>query len=161
MSATMMERFIRRRSLARMRKPPLRSISTGEVGSISGDAPWTARDRVDGRFEKNNPWRWRPGQSGNPSGRPRRPDDDYNRHTLTLLDLIAKVTAFERRLVRQRDERLEKFKVLYGITGNAFRSALIAGYSPKMAKSKAYLLARQIRGDRVISFLPSWKRKSG
>jgi phage terminase small subunit len=34
-----------------------------------------------------------------------------------------------------------KFRVLYEVTGNAFRSALIAGYSPKTAKSKAYPLA--------------------
>ena len=146
MSANMMRDFLRRRRLARMRKPALRHIPTSEVGDISGNAGQTAPERVDGRFEKNNPWRWRPGQSGNLSGRPRRPDDDYNRHVLILLDLIAKVTAFEQRLARQRDERLEIFKVLYGITGNAFRSALIAGYSPKTAKSKAYLLARQIRG---------------
>jgi phage terminase small subunit len=37
-------------------------------------------------------------------------------------------------------------KVLYEITHNAHRSALIAGYSPKTAKSKAYLLARQVAG---------------
>ena len=35
------------------------------------------------------------------------------------------------------------FKVLYEMTGNAHLSALIAGYSPKTAKSKAYLLARR------------------
>ena len=132
--------------VGRMREIARRTISNPSLGIDSGEAAWPAPARVAGRFQKNNPWRWRPGQSGNLSGRPQRPDDDCNRHMLILLDLIAKVTAFERRLVRQRDERLEKFKVLYGITGNAFRSALIAGYSPKTAKSKAYLLARQIRG---------------
>jgi hypothetical protein len=35
-----------------------------------------------------------------------------------------------------------KFRVLYEITGNAFRSALIAGYAPKTA----YLLARKVEG---------------
>ncbi len=133
------------RRLDRARELAQRQLSTSGVGNISGNAAWGAQERVAGRFEKNNPWRWQPGQSGNPSGRPRRPDDDYNRQVLILLDLIAKVTAFERRLARQRDERLEKFKVLYGVTGNAFRSALIAGYSPKTAKSKAYLLARRAR----------------
>lgn len=129
--------FRRPRSLVR------RKVSTSEVGQISDDAAWEARERVGGRFEKDNSWRWKPGQSGNPSGRPRNPDDDHNRHTLTLLNLIAKVTAFERRLAHARDERLEKFKVLYAISGNAFQSARIAGYSRNTAKSKAYLLVRR------------------
>jgi hypothetical protein len=127
----------------RIRELWRRQVSTSEVGNNNADTAWPPQARVDGRFEKNNPWRWRPGQSGNPSGRPPRPDDDYNRHVLTLLDLIGRVRALEWGHVRQRDERFEKFKVLYGITGNAFLSARLAGYSPKTAKSKAYLLARR------------------
>jgi len=64
----------------------------------------------------------------------------------TLLGLIAKVQALEWGHVRRPDERVVKFRVLYEITGNAFRSAVIAGYSPKTAKSKAYLLARKVTG---------------
>jgi len=55
---------------------------------------------------------------------------------MTLLDLIARVKALEWGRVRQPDERIVKFGVLYEVTGNAFRSA----------KSKAYLPARQIAG---------------
>jgi hypothetical protein len=55
---------------------------------------------------------------------------------MTLLDLIARVKALEWGHVRHPDERIVKFGVLYEVTGNAFRSA----------KSKAYLLARQVAG---------------
>jgi len=65
---------------------------------------------------------------------------------MMLLGLIARVTAIEWGYARQRDERVEKFRVLYQVNGNAFRSALVAGYSPKTAKSKAYLLARRVKG---------------
>jgi len=51
--------------------------------------------------------------------------------------------------------RLLQFEALYEITHNAHRSALIAGYSSKTAKSKAYLLARQVAGTVKASSL--WK----
>lgn len=129
--------------LTRPRELPRRRLSTSEVGQISGEAAGGPRERVDGRFQKGNPRRWEPGKSGNPSGRPRKPEDEHNRILRLQLDLIGNLKSFERRLAPARDERFEKFKVHYGFTGNAFRSALRAGYAPKTAKSKAYLLARR------------------
>src|SRR5689334_8746352 len=102
----MMRYFDRARGQARIRELWRMQRSTGEVGNNSGEAAGNACESVDGRFGEGNPWRWKPGQSGNPSGRPRRPDDDYNRLLLTLLDLIGKVKALEWGHVRQRDERL-------------------------------------------------------
>ena len=119
-------------------------LSTARVGNTSGNPAWGEREE-GGRFGKNNPWRWQRGQSGNPRGRPRKTDDKYGQTLTTLLGLIAKVKALEWGHVRQPDERLVKFRVLYEVTGNAFRSAVIAGYSPKTATSKAYLLAAKFR----------------
>lgn len=119
------------------------SDSTQRVGANSGHAATTGRSPVGGRFSRGNPWRWRPGQSGNPRGR-RRKGDDYDLQA-TVLDLIAAVHDIRRRFRLQRDSRFEKFKVFYEYTGNAYRSALLAGYAAKTAKSKAYLLARRAR----------------
>jgi hypothetical protein len=86
-------------------------------------------------------WRWRKGQSGNRRGRPRRSEDcDLG---ATVIDLIAKVHHLQRRLRPQRDSCFERFRVLYELAGNAYRSALHAGYSRKAARSKAYLLGRR------------------
>jgi len=41
--------------------------------------------------------------------------------------------------------RFERFRAAYKESGNALRAALEAGYSPRMAKSKSYLLARRAR----------------
>ena len=62
-----------------------------------------------------------------------------------MLDVIGRLSSLERYRPPHGDDRLVKFKVLYELTGNAHQSALIAGYSPKTAKSKAYLLARRAR----------------
>ena len=124
---------------------PRRLLSTPKVGNISGEAAVGTRARVDGRFKNGNPWRWQTGKSGNPSGRPRDPDRKHNGFALTLLDLIATVTELKKGHIRQPDEHFQKFKAVYAITGNAFQSALIAGYAPKTAKSKAYLLARRTK----------------
>lgn len=101
------------------------------------------RASADTRFREGNPWCWRKGQSANPRGRRRR-GDDYDLQA-TVLDLIAQVYELQRRLRPRRDTRFERFKVLYELTGNARRSALLAGYAAKTAKSKVYLLARWAR----------------
>jgi hypothetical protein len=119
------------------------SVSTSKVGISSGQAAEFAPASVDGRFGKANSWRWRPGQSGNPSGRPRKQDhvDLWSRvvdHTALLHDL-------QQRLRPTRDCRFQRFRVFYEFTGNAYRSALLAGYSPKTSKSKSYSLARKAK----------------
>jgi hypothetical protein len=40
--------------------------------------------------------------------------------------------------------RFERFREAYERTGNAYRAALWAGYSPRMAHSKSYLLAKRV-----------------
>jgi phage terminase small subunit len=42
------------------------------------------------------------------------------------------------------DRRFERFQEAYERTGNAYRAALWAGYSPRMAHSKSYLLAKRV-----------------
>jgi phage terminase small subunit len=42
------------------------------------------------------------------------------------------------------DRRFERFRDVYERTGNAYRAALWAGYSPRMAHSKSYLLAKRV-----------------
>src|SRR3974390_564429 len=41
--------------------------------------------------------------------------------------------------------RFERFREVYARTGNAYRAALWAGYTPRMAHSKSYLLAKRAR----------------
>jgi phage terminase small subunit len=41
--------------------------------------------------------------------------------------------------------RFERFLEAYERTGNAYRAALWAGYSDRMAHSKSYLLAKRAR----------------
>jgi hypothetical protein len=41
--------------------------------------------------------------------------------------------------------RFERFRDAYERTGNAYRAALWAGYSNRMAHSKSYLLAKRVR----------------
>jgi hypothetical protein len=112
-------------------------------------APSSALGRGSPRFKKGNPWRWKPGESGNPRGRARRNARDEQRDAqlsleaqkiLWRLEIMGKLEGF------RPPRRLLQFKALYEITRNAHRSALIAGYSPKTAKSKAYLLARRVKG---------------
>jgi phage terminase small subunit len=43
--------------------------------------------------------------------------------------------------------RFERFREAYERTGNAYRSALWAGYSPRMARSKSYLLDKHVRAQ--------------
>ena len=142
----MMRHFLRRHRRARIRELARMQFSTREVGINSAEIPGLVQARVKNHFAKGNPWRWQAGQTGNPRGRPSKVDL-CEQHILTLLDLIGRVTALEwrRSFQQRREERWTKFKVLYGLTENAHRSALIAGYSPKTAKSKAYLLARRAR----------------
>jgi hypothetical protein len=42
------------------------------------------------------------------------------------------------------DRRFERFCEAYERTGNAYRAALRAGYSPRMAHSKSYLPAKRV-----------------
>jgi hypothetical protein len=135
--------------------------ASSEVGSYSAEtlsrppsSPTFSPACAQGspRFEKGNPWRWKPGQSGNPRGRPQRNAREDQRDAqlslavqeiLLRLEIMGKLATLEG---YRPPPRLVRFKVLYEITHNAHRSALIAGYSPKTAKSKAYLLARQVTG---------------
>ena len=122
--------------------------STPRVGIYSGVTAGFGLGQGDGRFGRGNSYRWKPGQRGNPRGRPRvRLEDDFTFRG-TVLDLIAQVHEIRRRFPLKRDSRFEKFKVMYELTGNAFRSARIAGYAPKTARSKGYLLARRARETR-------------
>lgn len=41
--------------------------------------------------------------------------------------------------------RFVRFSEAYARSGNAYRAALEAGYSERMAKSKSYLLAKRVR----------------
>lgn len=117
--------------------------STPKVGINSGQTAGFDRADGDGRFTKGNPWRWQKGQSGNRKGRPRG-KEDVGIHA-TVLNLVAGVHEIRQRLLPQRDSRFEKFKVFYEHTGSAYRSARLAGYAPKTAKSKSYMLARRAR----------------
>jgi Family of unknown function (DUF5681) len=118
-------------------------ISTTRVGINSGETAGYGRAYGDGRFGKGNSYRWKPGQSGNPRGRPRK----HNEIELwgTILDLKAQLHDIQHRLRPQRDSRFDRFRVFYEYTGNACRSARLAGYPAKTAKSKAYLLARRAK----------------
>jgi Family of unknown function (DUF5681) len=120
--------------------------STPRVGINSGETAGYGRAHGDGRFDKGNPWRFKRGESGNPRGRPRK----HNEAELwgSILDLMAQMHDLQRRLRPQGDSRFERFRVFYGYTGNAYRSARLAGYPAKTAKSKAYLLARRAREAR-------------
>jgi hypothetical protein len=51
----------------------------------------------------------------------------------------------QQRLRPTRNSRFQRFRVFYEFTGNAYKSALLAEYAPKTAKSKSYLLARRAR----------------
>jgi hypothetical protein len=115
--------------------------STPRVGMYSGGTADSAPAPVDGRFREGNPYRWPKGTSGNARGRPRRPTE--MQFWERMLDLTAQVHDVQRRLLPQRDSRFQRFRVFYEYTGNAYRSALLAGYGLKTAKSKAYLLARR------------------
>jgi hypothetical protein len=119
--------------------------STPRVGISSREAAGFGLGQGDGRFGKGNSYRWKPGQSGNPRGRRRvtlENDFDFRGR---IVDLFAEVHEMRRRLPLKRDSRFEKFKVIYQLTGNAFKSARIAGYARKTARSKGYLLARRAR----------------
>ena len=127
--------------------------STSQVGNNSGSTAEFARASVDefrsnsrttrGRFGEGNTWRWRKGVSGNPRGRPRKPNE--LKYWEMVTDHSAQIHDLQRRFPIQRDSRFEKFKVIFDLTGNAFRSARLAGYGLKTAKSKGYLLARRAR----------------
>jgi phage terminase small subunit len=43
--------------------------------------------------------------------------------------------------------RKDVFGALYVESGNAYRSALLAGYAATTAKSKAYLMAKRVRKE--------------
>ncbi len=47
---------------------------------------------------------------------------------------------------KRETKRFRIFREQYLATGNAFRAALAAGYSPRMAKSKSYRLAQRVDG---------------
>ncbi len=119
----------------------LRSTANGGkyTGGTAEFTPWP----VDGRFGKGNSYRWRKGTSGNPRGRPRKPNELQYWQMVT--DHTAQIHELQHRLPVRRDTLFEKFRVLYELTGNAFESALLAGYKRKTAKSKSYLLARRAR----------------
>lgn len=119
--------------------------SPRKVGIYSGGTAGSAPAPVDGRFGKGNSYRWKPGQSGNPRGRRRVSLENDLDLRGRMVDAMADLHELRRRFPLQRDSRFEKFKVIYEITGNAFRSARLAGYRLKTAKSKGYLLARRAR----------------
>lgn len=119
--------------------------SPPRVGINSGQAAEFALARGDGRFREGNSYRWKPGQSGNPRGRRRvslEEDFDFRGR---MVEAIADIHEMRRRFPLKRDSRFERFKVIYELTGNAFKSARIAGYAWKTARSKGYLLARRAK----------------
>jgi hypothetical protein len=119
--------------------------SPARVGIYSGETADSAPAPVDGRFCMGNPYCWKPGHSGNPRGRRRVSLENDLDFRGRMVDLIAQVHEMRRRLPLKRDSRFERFRVLYELTGNAFKSARIAGYGWKTARSKGYLLARRAR----------------
>lgn len=54
--------------------------------------------------------------------------------------------------LRQRQaERFARFRIEYRRNGgNAFQAALAAGYTPRMAKSKSYMLARWVKAEPAL-----------
>jgi hypothetical protein len=111
------------------------SIPTGPVGRNSGYGGTNSRETRDasGRWLPGNPWRFPKGHSGNPRGRPRVD------HTLLSWEVIEMRERF------RGYPRKDVFGALYVESGNAYRSALLAGYAATTAKSKAYLMARRVR----------------
>ena len=118
--------------------------SPPKVGTYSGETADFAPAPVDGRFTRGNGYRWPKGTSGNPRGRPRKRNDDFNLWS-RIIDHAAMLHDLQRRLLPRRDSRFQRFRVFYEHTGNAYQSARLAGYGLKTAKSKGYLLARRAR----------------
>jgi hypothetical protein len=109
-----------------------------ELAGINNDYGGTnSRETRDarGRFLPGNPWRFPKGHSGNPRGRPRVD------HTLLSWEVIEMRERF------RGYSRKDVFGALYVESGNAYRSALLAGYAATTAKSKAYLMARRVRKE--------------
>jgi hypothetical protein len=112
-------------------------IPTGPVGRNSGYGGTNSRQTRDarGRWLPGNPWRFRKGQSGNPRGRPRA---GYDSLAVEVVELRERFRGYPRGDI---------FGALWVETGNARRSALLAGYAATTVKSKAHLMARRVRKE--------------